>query len=51
MSTARGGPQQWKEDSCEHDSEMKKHMSLLDPNFSIDYTGTRYFVSEVQFED
>lgn len=45
-------PQQWKEGSWgEHDGKMKEHMALLDPNFCIDYTGTRYFVSVVPFED
>ena len=40
-------PQEWREDRWEHEEKIKAHMAPLDPNFSMDYTGTSYFFYEV----
>lgn len=41
-------PQSMKDYHWEKEEEIKAIMSL-DPNFSMDYTGTRYFLTEVRF--
>lgn len=41
-------PQEWRDDRWEHEVKIKEHMAPLDPNFSMDYTGTSYFFYEVE---
>lgn len=43
-------PQEWREDRLAHMDEIKAHMAPLDGSFSMDYTGTSYFVYEVPVE-
>lgn len=43
-------PQSMRDDRWDHEDDMKKIMSL-DPEFSMDYTGTHYFIARVPFSD
>lgn len=41
-------PQEWRKDRWAHQSKIKAHMAALDPQFMMDYTGTKYFFYEVE---
>lgn len=41
-------PQAMRNDRWDHEEELKKIMSL-DPDFSMDSTGTHYFIAKVPF--